>query len=127
MWIKYQPNPCGRTVGDCAVRAVSKALGMDWETAYMTLADAGYDMCDMMNSNSVIGAVLRKYGFYQKNIPNLCPDCYTFDDFCRDHPEGTFVLCTGSHVATVIDGRLYDAWDSSNEIPLFYWYRKDGR
>lgn len=34
MWVKYQPNPCGRNVGDCAVRAISKALGMDWETAY---------------------------------------------------------------------------------------------
>ena len=28
MYIEYNPNPCGRRVGDCAVRAISKAL--DW-------------------------------------------------------------------------------------------------
>lgn len=26
MYIEYNPNPCGRRVGDCAVRAVAKAL-----------------------------------------------------------------------------------------------------
>lgn len=122
MWIRYQPNPCGRSVGDCSVRAISKALGTDWETAYTILAGAGYDLCDIMNSNSVIGSVLRKHGFIQKNIPNSCPDCYTFGDFCKDHPKGVYVLCTGNHVATVIGGDLYDAWNSLNEIVLFYWY-----
>ena len=39
MWIKYNPNPVGRTTGvDCSVRAVSKALGVDWETAYVMIA-----------------------------------------------------------------------------------------
>lgn len=123
MWKKYQPNPCNRAVGDCAVRAVSKALGTDWQTAYIMLADMGLAMCDMMNSNSVIGAVLRQYGFNQKAVSNHCPDCYTFADFAQDHPRGVYVLCTGSHVATVIDGTLFDAWNSSNEIVTFYWYK----
>lgn len=28
MWQKFNENPCGRNVGDCAVRAVSVALGV---------------------------------------------------------------------------------------------------
>lgn len=125
MYRKYQINPCNRTVGDCAVRAVSKALSTDWQTAYVMLAETGLAMCDMMNSNAVIGSVLRQYGFKQKAVSSRCPDCYTFAEFAQDHPRGVFVLCTGSHVATVIDGVLYDAWNSSNEIVTFYWYRKD--
>lgn len=35
--IKYNPNPAGRNVGDCAVRAVSKALDVDWETSFAIL------------------------------------------------------------------------------------------
>ena len=124
MWIKYNPNPTGRFVGDCAVRAVSVALDIDWEEAYNLIADAGYAMGDMPSSDSVWGAVLRQHGFYRAAIPNSCPDCYTAEDFAADHPRGVFVLGFGGHVATVIDGDLYDSWDSSHEVPVYYWYRK---
>lgn len=123
MWIQYQPNPCGRNVGDCSVRAISKALGVDWEQAYLLIVTAGFNMCDMPSSNAVWGAVLRMNGFYRENIPNTCPDCYTAEDFCNDHPEGIYVLGFGTHVATVVDGNIYDSWDSSREIPQYYWYK----
>lgn len=124
MWIYYNPNPTGRNVGDCAVRAVAKALNTDWESAYDMIASNGYAMGDMPSSDSVWGAVLRQNGFYRSAIPNRCPDCYTVEDFCRDNPIGTYVLGFGGHVATVVDGDLYDAWDSSRCIPIYVWYRK---
>jgi len=125
MWKKFQNNPCGRRVGDCSVRAISKALSVSWEDAYNLLADAGYRMCDIMNADSVWGAVLREYGFYRDALPNTCPDCYTVRQFCKDHPRGIYVLGFGGHVATVVDGDLYDSWDSSNEIPIYYWHREN--
>ncbi len=124
MWVRYNPNPTGRSVGDCAVRAVAKALNIDWETAYRMISDNGYAMGDMPSSDSVWGAVLRQNGFYRQSMPNRCPDCYTAADFARDNPTGTFVLGFGGHVATIVDGTLYDSWDSSREIPQFVWYRK---
>lgn len=125
MWREYNPNPVGRKVGDCAVRAVACALDISWEDAYLMLTDAGYKMGDMPSSDSVWGAVLRENGFYKKAIPNTCPVCYTANDFCYDHSHGVYVLGFGGHVATVVDGYLYDSWDSSNEIPQYYWYRKE--
>jgi hypothetical protein len=125
MWKKINNNPTGRAVGDCAVRAVSAALGVDWETAYALMAINGYSMGDMPSSNSVWGAVLRQHGFYRFNLPDTCPDCYTFGDFARDNPRGVFVVGTGTHVATIIDGILMDAWDSSDQPVAFVWYRKD--
>ncbi|MBR6271174.1 MAG: hypothetical protein IKR26_03370 [Lachnospiraceae bacterium] len=122
----YNPNPSGRTVGDCAIRAVAKALDTNWEKAYSLVTANGFLMNDMPSSDSVWGSVLRQNGFYRQAIPNTCPDCYTAADFCRDHPDGVFVLGFGCHVATVKDGMLYDSWDSSNEIPIYVWYRKDG-
>ena len=106
------------------MRAIAKALHISWDEAYNLLADAGYKMCDIMNADSVWGAVLRMHGFYRDAIPSECPDCYTVEDFCADHPWGTYVLGFGGHVATVIDGILYDSWDSSNEIPTYYWHRE---
>ena len=125
-FVEWNPNPVGRRVGDCAVRAISKALNVDWETAYVMIASNGFSMGDMPSSDSVWGATLRRHGFYRMSIPDTCPDCYSVTDFCNDNPKGTFVLGFGGHVATVVDGDLYDSWDSSNEIPRFVWYRKDG-
>lgn len=125
MWEKFQNNPVGRSVGDCAVRAVSKALGVSWQTAYAMIAVNGFAMGDMPSSNSVWGAVLRQNGFQRRAIKNECPDCYTAEDFCKDHPEGTFVLGFGNHVATIVDGVLYDSWDSSKEIPQYYWFKHE--
>lgn len=124
MWIQFNNNPAGRQVGDCSIRAVSKALGVDWETAYVMVTMNGFSMGDMPSSDSVWGATLRKNGFYRKSIPDSCPDCYTAKDFCEDNPEGVFVLGFGGHVATVVDGDLYDSWDSSNEVPQFYWHEE---
>ena len=120
MFVEYNPNPCGRAVGDCSVRALTKAINVSWEEAYQMLADSGYQMCDMPSSNSVWGAVLRRHGFYRETFP-MCDDCYSADDFCRDHPRGIYVLGFGTHVATVINGNIYDSWDSRREIPQYFW------
>lgn len=124
MWVRFQPNPAGRNVGDCAVRAVAKALNISWEDAYAKIASNGYAMGDMPSSDSVWGSVLRQNGFYREAIPNECPDCYTAKDFCKDNPYGIYVLGFGGHVATVVDGDLYDSWNSENEIPIYVWFRK---
>jgi hypothetical protein len=78
-------------------------------------------MGDMPSSDGVWGATLRQHGFSRYSIPNTCPECYTAKDFCRDNSHGIYVLGFGGHVATVVDGDLYDSWDSSNEIPQFFW------
>lgn len=124
-YIRFNNNPTARNVGDCAVRAVSVALDVDWETAYLMIAKNGYAMGDMPSSDSVWGAVLRQNGFYRKAIPNSCPDCYTAEQFCEDNPHGVYVLGFGGHVATVVDGDLYDSWDSSQLYPVYVWYRKE--
>lgn len=123
-WKLFNPNPGGRNVGDCAVRAVAAALGTDWETAFALIAQNAYMMGDMPSSNAVFGSVLRQNGFKRSVIPNSCPDCYTVEQFAEDHPRGTFVVGTGNHVVTVKDGVILDSWDSSKEIPVYFW-RKD--
>ena len=125
MYREYNPNPISRRVGDCAVRAIAKALDTDWESAYIMLVSNGYVMGDMPSSDSVWGATLRQHGFYRESLPDDCPDCYNAIDFMTDHPDGTYVLGFGGHVATVVDGNLYDSWDSSMEVPQFYWHLKE--
>ena len=124
MYVYYNPNPTGRHVGDCAVRAVAKALDISWDDAYRLMTDEGFIMGDMPSSDAVWGAVLKSHGFYRSVVPNICPQCYTAEQFSRAHPEGIYVLGFGNHVATVIDGDIFDTWDSSHEIPVYYWHRR---
>lgn len=91
----------------------------------MLLGARGFNEYDMPSSDAIWGNVLRKFGFRREVVPNECPDCYSAEDFAWDHPEGIYVLGFGGHVATVVDGKLYDAWNSENEIPQFYWHEED--
>ena len=121
MYIFANPNPAGLKIGDCVVRAIAISNGMDWDTAYNILVDYGFNMKEMPNADSVWSVVLKDFGFKRKSIPDTCPDCYTIREFCEDHPTGTFVLGTGSHVVAVKDGNYYDTWDSGDEVPIVYW------
>ena len=123
-WTSYNPNPYGRRVDDCSVRAVSAAIGSDWYTAFDMITEKARELGDMPHADSVWGSVLRDYGFLRKAIPNTCPDCYTAEQFCQEHPHGVYVLAFGGHVAAVIEGVLFDSWDSSHEIPVYYFYRR---
>lgn len=108
-------------VGDCAVRAVAKALNTDWEKAYTELSVMGFTLGDLPNANWIVNAVLKQYGFQRKIIPDTCPDCYTVAMFADEHPNGTYVLGTGDHLVTIDSGIIYDSWDSSLCVPIFYW------
>ena len=124
-FVNYNPNPVGLKVGDCVIRALSKALGQDWEQTYIDLCVEGCLRCDMPSANAVWGAYLRRKGFERDIVPNSCPDCYTVEDFCADHPNGTYILALDGHVVSVVGGQYFDTWKSGNEVPIYYWHRKE--
>lgn len=118
------PNPLGKKIGDCVIRALALAEDMSWAEVYRDLAVLGMEMCDMPSSNGVWGKWLKDHGYRRKAIPNTCPDCYTIADFAEEHKNGTYVVGTGSHVVTTKQGSYLDAWDSGSEVPIFYFYKE---
>jgi hypothetical protein len=122
---RYNANPEGRNALDCTVRAISLALGYDWERTYIELCLQGFIMKNMPTANHVWGAYLKSKGFRRRVIPNECPDCYTVRDFCRDHPCGVFVLALESHVVAAAEGDYYDTWDSGDKEVIYYWFKEE--
>ena len=108
MYNHFNPNPCGKNVGDCTVRAIVKATGKDWGEIYLRLCIQGYLDGDMPSANACWGRYLRSIGYRRYIAPDTCPDCYTV-----------------GHVVCVCDGMIWDSWDSSNENILYYWVKED--
>lgn len=123
MFTYYNANPIAAREEDCAVRAVSAALGISWDEAFDLIAHNAKQMATTMENDAAWGSVLRQHGFYRCVIPNSCPECYSIKDFTIDHPFGDYVLGTGTHAVAVIDGDILDIWDSSYETPQYYWER----
>ena len=124
MWIKRNENPINNRVGDCVIRAISTALNQEWEKTYTELCVQGLMFCDLPSSNAVWGSYLAYKGYKRCAIPNAC-NCYTVEDFCREHPKGTFILGTGSHALVVIGGNHIDTWDSKDETPIYYFTKDE--
>jgi hypothetical protein len=120
----YNPNPVSKTAGDCVIRAICKATGKSWGQVYAELSVEGYAMGDWGNSNAVWDSYLRRNGFKRYSVPDLCPECYTIAQYAADNPAGIYILATGSHVVTVQDGVIYDTWDSSQQVPLYYYVKE---
>lgn len=67
------------------------------------------------------------------------PDCsltgnmITLEEFCRQRPEGTYIVLNGdnksksNHLTAVIDGNIYDSWDSSGQIVDMVWVVEEGK
>lgn len=124
-WIDYNPNPLGRRTIDCTVRAFSKAMDISWDEAYLWIVIEGYIEKSMPSGNDVWGMALWRKHFDVYQLPGPCPWCYTVKEFAEEHPHGTYVLCTGSHVVTVVDGDWYDTWDSGDEVITYCFVKED--
>ena len=123
MYSYFNCNPKGNRVGDCVIRAISKAFNQSWEDTYIDLTIQGYLMGDLLSSNAVWGAYLKSKGFTRDIISNDCPECYTIEDFCNEYPKGTFIIGTGTHAVCVENGCVFDTWNSSGETPIYYYHK----
>lgn len=120
---KINPNPYGNRVGDCVVRGIAILTGCSWERAYLDIAVQGFIMGDMPSANAVWGAFLKRKGYKQY----LISDDITVADFARQHSRGAYLLGSGTHVVTVVNGDYCDTWDSGDEMPIYYFYKERDR
>lgn len=124
MYIFINKNPSGLKIGDCVVRAISTALDQPWERTYIDLCIEGFMFSNLPNANEVWASYLLSQGFKRYPLPDTCPICYTVADFASEHPEGVYVVATGSHAVCVKDGNVLDNWDSSGEVATYYFSKE---
>lgn len=119
--IRYNANSAGHNTGDCVKRALSLAFDMDYNDLSKLLRAESKKTGFPWNSPLVYRGIARSLGA-EKFISVPIKDQQTVDSFIDSVcPEGTWLLETGkspesasTHICCVIDGVLYDSWESQD-------------
>lgn len=110
-------NPDGETTGDCVVRAISLATGID----YFDVSEDLIISADQLNCDALYVCC---YANLLDNIYNLEPiECegLTAGEFADIYPYGRYIIRMDAHLSCVIDGCIYDIWDCRNEFLTHAW------
>ena len=129
--IHYNANSAGRSTGDCVKRSLSLAFDVPYvEMSKELIAKMKEKRSDHWNVQSVYNDVIAAHGGL--GPVTLTEPRGTLEEFVDNNcQEGTWLVATGSkptrsnHIVCVIDGKIYDSWDSSQEYAIRYYTIKN--
>ena len=114
----YTANPVKET-NDCIIRSVANATGQDWQTVMREFCDIAIEKYDMPNAYCVAQEYMNRRN-YEEEYPYPTPPL-TVSQFCKEHPQGKYVVLLENHALSVIDGDIYDLEDSAEQTVVSYW------
>lgn len=120
----FQPNKLDLKdeSGDCAVRAVCKAEGLNWLDAYDIMYKYSREVQSPMNCKVGFEHIMRSLGYTYHGVSNKKGSKRpTVDSFAKDHKGGTFILVVSNHYVCCQDGIYHDIWDSGRKSLYGYW------
>ena len=119
----YNANPKNKlSAGDCVVRAISFASGLDWDTVYAELCEIGMKMKMMPNDKKVFEKYLEEIGFVKMKTPKDAYGYrYTAEQFARRNPNMLAILSVANHLTVIKDGKIVDTWDCGFKCVGNYW------
>lgn len=133
----FNANPKGRYTTDCVIRAISTAADIPYKTVVMEMAEmqceTGYDMSE----NKLIDMYLSSKGYVKYKQPRKWDGRkYTGAEFCsvirhKEFVDG-IVLANkiianigGHHICAIMDGKVWDTWNSTGGCIGNYWVKED--
>ena len=114
----YNANPEQNDIWDCSVRALSKALDINWEAAYTILSDYARQRGLMLDSVESIEA------FLDERFERFCDLNMTLGEFADTYSNGVFLVTMPGHITVVEDGIIYDSFDCSDRNIWCSWVVK---
>ena len=126
-WKYYQPNKkdLKDKYGDCVIRALTKALDMEWLEVFDDIQPISRELQIPFNCKPCYDKYLEAKGFVYHGISNAKGTKRpTVQSFALAHKEGLYVLRVAHHIVTVSEGYFYDTWDSGDKSLYGYWVKE---
>lgn len=115
-FIKSNPHPTGKKIGDCVIRAISIAENKKWIDIYKNLCDIGAELQDMPNSKTVYEAYLLRNGWSKQKMPrHISGRRMKLREFADIRGRLTFIANVVKHLTVVEDNTLLDTWDCGDK------------
>jgi len=121
----YNANSHNHKCGDCTIRAISTILNQTWEKTFDELIPLCRKYGRLPNDPNIIDKYLKINGFIKQKEPrDFNNKKIRLKNWLEDNPNFNAVAYLGSsHIAAIINGRVFDIWNSSNEILHTYYIK----
>ena len=117
MYKYYNANPSHEIIGDCVVRAISTALGIEYyRVLEMLYKNSNYFNCDMLVKDCY-QKIFDDYGLTQYTPNNK----KTVKDVAEDFRDDILIIRIPGHLTTSVYNCIMDIWDCSDEIVDTFW------
>ena len=131
-FIRYNANTRNKDVGDCVKRGLAVAYSMDYDDVSAQLNRIKRDTGRSSYNQTY---VYRKFCSMNGDKFIQSSDRPTEKEFCEKNPSGVYLLETGdkkdnyiaTHLVAVVDGDIYDSWNSSNWYVKYYCKVSSGK
>ena len=133
----YNANPRNKLTTDCVIRALCTVLEQDYNKTVMDLAElqckTGYDDGD----KKLYDKYLKIKGFVKQAHPKKLDNSkYTGKEWCaktqlnikhgllNNGLKRIIANIGGHHIVAIIDGKVWDTWDSTSGCIGNYWIKE---
>lgn len=126
----HNANPKGRRTTDCVIRALCTALEIPYNQVVMELAElqckTGFDDGD----DKLYSKYLEAKGWEQHKQPRKADNTkYTGVEWCHKLQQEAYTPrmlahIGGHHITAIIDGEVWDTWNSTRGCIGKYWTKK---
>lgn len=110
-------NPNGKIDNDCVTRAISMALGKDYNIIRKKLSAIGI----LFDCEDLCVCCYQHLLDQVYNLKRVNGKGQTIEMFLNSHPKGTYIFRVDGHLSCGIDGTLFDIWNCKDELIDIVW------
>lgn len=120
MFRYYNNNPKKEIKGDCVIRAISLALGMNYYKIQKQLIEnSNFFNCDIIVKECYKRLLEEEY-----HLKSIDANGKTVEEITKDFPQNILIIRIPEHLTCAMYGVIYDIWDCSKEKADMFWIVK---
>lgn len=121
-YIKSNPHPTGKKIGDCVVRSIAIAENKKWLAVYKELCKIGEELLEMPNSKKTYEAYLERRGWNKQPMPRDNGKRIKLKVWA-DAQDGLFIASVVKHLTVVENHTLLDTWNCGEKCVGNFWIK----